>query len=78
MKIEIEISDIKTAVDAINNAAVAYGDIIFTIMTGCAIPKALEPLTKISEEELTKRFNCLKQIYGQLEEIEKNIKEVQT
>lgn len=78
MKIEIEVSDIKTAVDAINNAAIAYGDIISTIMIGCAIPKALEPLTNISEEELTKRFNCLKQIYGQLEEIEKNIKEVQT
>lgn len=78
MKIEIEISDIKTAVDAINNAAVAYGDIISTIMTGCAIPKTLEPLTKLSDEELTKRFNCLKQIYRQLEEVEKNIKEVQT
>lgn len=73
MKVEIEIPNIKTAVDAINNAAITYGDIIYTMSLGCTIPKSLEPLTKISEEELTKRFNCLKQIYKQLEEIEKNI-----
>ena len=72
MKIEIEVLDIKTAVDAINNAAIAYGDVINKVMLCCDIPNRLEPLKNISEEELTKRFNCLKQIYEQLEAIEQN------
>lgn len=75
MKIEIEVSDIKTAVDAINNAIIAYGDVISKIMLCCDIPTILEPLKQLSEEEITKRFNCLKQIYEQLESIEQNKEE---
>lgn len=75
MKIEIEVSDIKTAVDAVNNAAIAYGDVVSKIILCCDIPKSLEPLKNLSEEELTKRFNCLKQIYEQLEAIEQNKEE---
>jgi hypothetical protein len=73
MKIEIEVPDIKTAVDAINNAAIAYGDIVSSLILGCEVPQKFQPLAKLDEEELTKRFNCLKNIYKQLEEIEKNI-----
>ena len=76
MKIEIEVPDIKTAADAVNNAMAVYGDIVSTIMIGCEIPHRFAPLAKLSDEELTKRFNCLKSIYDQIEEIEKNIKEV--
>lgn len=77
MKIEIEVPDIKTVADAINNAAIAYGDIVYAIMLGCQVPNRLEPLKKLSEEELNKRCDCLRQIYKQLEEIEKSIKEEQ-
>ena len=73
MKIEIEVPDITTASKAINNATVAYGDIISAIMVGCEVPQRFAPLAQLSDEELRKRFNCLKSIYEQLEEIEKNI-----
>jgi hypothetical protein len=72
MKITIEIPDIKTAADAINNAMVAYGDIVSSIILCCEIPNKLRPLAKLDEEELTKRFNCLCDIYKQIEEIEKS------
>ena len=73
MKIEIEVTDITTAAKAINNAMVAYGDIIYSVILGCEVPQKFQPLSKLDEEELTKRFDCLKGIYKQLEEIEKNI-----
>ena len=73
MKIEIEIPDITTTSKAINNAMVAYGDIVYSLILGCEVPNKFQPLAKLDEEELTKRFNCLKSIYEQLEEIEKNI-----
>ena len=75
MKIEIEIPDIKTAADAINNAAILYGDVIWAISLGCSVPAKAEPFKKLSDEELDKRFNCLKQIYQQLEAIETKMKE---
>lgn len=73
MKIEIEIPDITTAAKAINNAMVAYGDIVYSVILGCEVPQKFQPLTNLEEDELTKRFDCLKGIYKQLEEIEKNI-----
>ena len=76
MKIEIEVPDIKTAADAINNALVAYGDIVWSVVLGCSVPQKLQPLAKLDEKELIKRLDCMKSIYEQLEEIEKNIKEV--
>ena len=73
MKIEIEVPDIKTAADAINNALVTYGDIVWSVILGCEVPNKFRPLAKLDEDELTKRLDCLKSIYKQLEEIEKNI-----
>ena len=75
MKIEIEVPDIKTAVDAINNAVVTYGDIIYALTLGCEVPKKFQALSKLSDDELMERFYCAKSIYEQLEIIEKNIKE---
>lgn len=72
MKITIEVPDIKTVADAINNAMVAYGDIVYSIILGCEIPNKFQPLAKLDEEELAKRFNCLRDIYKQIEEIEKS------
>lgn len=73
MKIEIDIPDITTASKAINNATATYGEIISTIMLGCEVPNRFAPLAQLSDEELTKRFNCLKSICEQLEEMENNI-----
>jgi hypothetical protein len=73
MKIEIEVPDITTAAKAINNAMVAYGDIIYSVILGCEVPQKFQPLANLDEEELVKRFDCLKGICQQLEEIEKNI-----
>lgn len=73
MKIVIEVPDIKTAVDAINNAAVAYGDIVWSAILGCEVPRKFQPLAQLGEEELTRRLKCLTSIYKQLEEMEKNI-----
>lgn len=75
MKIEIEVPDIKTAADAINNAAILYGDVISCIHLGCSVPAKARPLKNLTDEELDKRFNCLKQIYQQLEAIETKMKE---
>ena len=73
MKIKIEISDITIASKAINNALAAYGDIVSRIVIGCEVPQRFALLTQLSDEELTKRFDCLKSIYNQIEEMEKNI-----
>lgn len=76
MKIEIEVPDIKTAAIAINNAIVAYNDIVWSIILGCEVPNKFRPLKTLDDEELEKRLSCLKDIYKQLEEMEKNIQEV--
>ena len=73
MKIKIEISDITIASKAINTALAAYGDIVSRIVIGCEVPQRFALLTQLSDEELTKRFDCLKSIYNQIEEMEKNI-----
>lgn len=73
MKIELEVADVKTVVDAINNATIAYGDIVSCIILDCEVPLKFQPLSNVSDEELTKRFNCLKDIYEQLLSIEKEV-----
>lgn len=72
MKITIEIPDIKTAVSAINNAVIAYGDIISALILGCDVPEKFKVLTQLSDDELMERFYCLKSIYEQLEVVENN------
>ena len=73
MKITIEVPDIEIAAKSINNAMVAYGDIVWSIILGCEVPQKFQSLAKLDEEELTKRFNCLRDICKQIEEMEKNI-----
>lgn len=75
MKIEIDIGDdITIFAKALNNACVAYGDIISAIFFRCEIPSKLQPLKELSDEELQQRFYCLKDVYKQVEEIERKEK----
>lgn len=71
MEIIIKVDDITTFSKALNNAEVAYGEILWALKLGCSVPKVLEPLRVLDEEELDKRMACLMDVYDQVEEIEK-------
>ena len=75
-KIEIEVDDISLFADALNNACISYSDVVWGIFIGCEIPSKLEPLKKIPYEDLEKRMKCLKDVYGQVIEIEKKQKNI--
>lgn len=73
MKVEIEVENIKTLVDALNNACIAYNDVVFALNMGCNLPiKKLEPLSQLPYEEIKSRQECLMNVYHQLEEIERS------
>ena len=78
MKIEIEVKDIETLAKALNNALSAYGDICSSVGFGCDPQinrnKFLE-LKTLPEEELKNRFYELKDIYLQIEVLERQMKE---
>ena len=71
MKVTIEIHDIKTACDALNNSVIAYGSAIRSVILGCDVPKVLEPLKELDEHYLKQRYDCVASIYKQLEDIER-------
>ena len=71
MKVTIEIPDITTACCALNNAMLAYGNAIRSIMLGCEVPKVLEPLKQLDDHYLKQRYDCIADIYKQLEEMER-------
>ena len=73
MKIEVEVDDITTFAKALNNAMVAYGDIIWSLRIGCDVPKHFWPLGSSDEEELDNRFECLQKLYEQVEKIERGM-----
>ena len=73
MKITLEIPDIKTAAIALNNACIAYGDLIYSVLLGASIPEKFRCLEKVDEEVLKERFECVKSIYQQIEAIEKEM-----
>lgn len=70
MKIEIEVEDLSLFIDALNNAIIAYGNIVHSIFMRCDIPSNLEPLKKLPYNVVEKRFYCLKDAYKQLEKME--------
>ena len=70
MEITIKVDDITTFAKALNNAMIAYGDIVWALQIGCDVPKAFEPLRELDEEELNKRMGCLKDVCEQVEDIE--------
>lgn len=73
MKITIEITDIKTACDALNNAIFSYKNTIRAITLGCDLPKQLEPLRHLEDNQLQERYDCIVNIYKQMEEIEREL-----
>lgn len=71
MKIEIQVSDITLFAKAFNNALVSYGDILSSLRFGLEVPSKYDGLASLSQKELDDRFNELKQVYFQVENIEK-------
>ena len=73
MKIEIEVDDITLFAGALNNAVASYGNILSAIYCYCDIPAKMEKLKEMPFDELQKRFDCIKNVYDQVLEIEKSI-----
>ena len=71
MKITIEVPNIKLFAKAFNNAVAACGETYWSICMGCNVPSRFEPLKTVPEEELVARFKCLRDVYEQVEAIEK-------
>ena len=82
MKVELEIDDLKSTIDGLNNAIIAYADIRNSIWLMGGIPSDINQiwgkLLGNSLETLTEKFDIrlteLKNIYNQLIEKEKEIK----
>ena len=76
MKIEIEVTDIELFIKALNNAFVAYWDIVSAIDLGCEpqirVTKFL-PLSELPNGELKNRFEELERVYLQVEDIERRM-----
>lgn len=70
MRIEIEVNDIELFAKGLNNAIATYGNIIRSIDLGCSVPSQFEVMNTIPFEELRERFNCLIDVYEQVERIE--------
>lgn len=63
MKIEIEIDNITTLLDGLNNAIIAYNNIYSCKYLGLNIPKAFE---MVPEEKLKQRIDYLTEFYKEL------------
>lgn len=72
MKIELEVNDLKTLIDGLNNAIIAYNEVVVAINLCCDVPSVFEPLKKIPFEILTDRQKALRDIYLQLIQIEES------
>ncbi len=74
MKIEIEVTDIELFAKALNNAFLAYWDIITAIDLGLE-PQVRAtrflPLGELPDGELKNRFEELERVYLQVEDIER-------
>ena len=77
MVIEIEVDDIEVLAKALNNAFLAYGDIVSSISCFGLEPQLSTirylPLMKLPAEELDRRYNTLKDVYLQVEAKEKEL-----
>lgn len=72
MEIKLQVKDIELFTKALNNALIAYNEVVNAITLGCDIPSKLEPLRKLDDYELICRRNCLADVYKQVEAIEKH------
>lgn len=76
MKIQIEVDDLTTFAKALNNAVIAYDDIVVSILLKCKIgvsENKFKTLTKLSDKELESRRDTLLQVYRQIEKLEKEM-----
>lgn len=64
MKITVDIDE--TTLKGLNNAVIAFGDACWSIMMCCETSNKLEPLKRLSDEELEERFNAVKALYMHL------------
>ena len=74
MKIEIEVSNLELFGKALNNAFLAYWDIVHAIHLGCE-PQVRAtrflPLGELPDGELKNRLEELERVYLQVEDIER-------
>ena len=74
-KITLEVEELKTLVDGLNNAIIAYNEVVMALYLCCEVPSCLAPLKLIPFENLRERQKALGDIYKQLEQIEKENKD---
>lgn len=70
-KVELEVDDVTLLAKSLNNAIAAYGDIACGIFLGCEIPSKFKMLKELPWEDIQSRVECLKDVYRQVEELEK-------
>lgn len=70
MKITIEVNDITLLINALNNAMIAYNDVVMSIYFCCDISEKFMSLKEMPFENLRARQESLKNVYKQLEKIE--------
>lgn len=76
MKIEIEVSDIELFAKALNNAFIAYWDIVHALNLGCdpqVRATRFLPLGELPDGELKNRLEELEKVYLQVEDIERRM-----
>lgn len=73
-QIILDIEDITLFASALNNAILAYNDIVFGVLYGCEVSHKFAPLRNLSEEQLLSRIECLKGVYDQVIQIEQGLK----
>ena len=70
MKIELEVEDLKTTIDGLNNAYVALNDIRTGILLGLRIPEKFKFLEGTSIDDLTEKIDprllAVRDLYNQL------------
>lgn len=68
MQITLNVENLDTLVNGLNNAIISLGNVASALLLHCDVPKNLEPLRALPEEEIRKRFDAVLNIYKQLEE----------
>lgn len=53
--------------NGLNNAYIAYNDIIFACLMGCEVPEKFKKLKNLSDEELCERRTALLEMYREIE-----------
>ena len=71
MNIEINVPNIELFAKALNNAIITYGDLLSSIQYELEVHNKYQHLANLPYEELLARFNVLKDVYFQVEEIER-------